>query len=334
MTPINICGPSYQFTDVYAAVEDTVNWYPVVNESPDETAFKLVLEESPGNAPFGQLPVPSGFIGPGQGLLQYQDVLYGVSFVTGAGCSYLWYMDSGGTYHDIGPLTAWVSYTGSVSMVGNGNGQILITGAYTNTAYVYNVNTGVLTSLPPATGFLGANVCTFQDGYAIVLNSGTRQIQISGTIATPVGDFTQWSAANVSELVGQADYLVNLISSREYLRIFGERRTQIFYNAGASGIGGFPFQSYNSTFIETGLGAVYSLCDLGDSLMWIGQDARGNAGLLARFRLSAAESVHVCHRADLAGLFHRGGCGGVSVHLERAFLLPDHVPHGWFHLGV
>jgi hypothetical protein len=44
---------------------------------------------------------------------------------------------------------------------------------------------------------------------------------------------------------------------------------------GSSGIGGFPFQSYNETFIETGIAAPFSLADFGDSLIWIGQDARG-----------------------------------------------------------
>ena len=39
---------------------------------------------------------------------------------------------------------------------------------------------------------------------------------------------------------------------------------------------GFPFQSYNETFIETGIvGNGFSLADMGDSLIWIGQDSRG-----------------------------------------------------------
>jgi hypothetical protein len=157
-------------------------------------------------------------------------------------------------------------------MAANGNNQVAVISARN----LYVINALTLTSQHITTAdFLGGAYCTFQDGYLIVITPNSNQFQISGDNAVPVGDMTRWSAANISIQAGQQDLLVACISSREYLRLFGQRRSQVDTNVGSTGIGQFPFQSYNETFIETGLAATFSLQDIGDALIWIGQDQRG-----------------------------------------------------------
>lgn len=258
-------GASYQTDNRYAAIERTVNWYNTPNESSDESKFKISLDPCPGNAAFSPLPVPAPFNQKARGLIELRGQVFGVN---GNVCFEL---KSDGTYSQVGN----VANDGlPVCMVANGNGQIFISSG--GLGYVIPPG-GLPNSLLTvnSTGFLGAAYATFQDGYILVVNPNSNVMQVGGSDDVPVGDATQWSAANVSVQAGQQDYLRAIISSHEYVVLFGHRRSQIYENVGNNGIGGFPFQSLNETFIETGCAAAFSVADLGDSLMWIGEDARG-----------------------------------------------------------
>lgn len=259
------CGPSYQLDNKYAAIERLVNWYTVPNESAEEKKFTMALSPSPGNKAFCTLPVPAPFNQPNRGLLELRGVAYGVNGTQ------VFTIDLNGNFTAIGTV---LSDGKPVSMVANGTGQIFIASA--GNGYVIQTPSNAFTAI--GTGdFLGASYATFQDGYIIVVTPNSNQYQISGDDANPLGNATLWDAANFSIQAGQADLLQAAISTREYLWLFGQRRSQVNYNAGPNGINGaqFPFQSWNETFIETGLQAPFSLADLGDSLVWIGQDFRG-----------------------------------------------------------
>lgn len=258
-------GPSYALQNRYAAVERCVNWFSVVNESQEEKKWKLALEPSPGNAAFSALPVPAPFNQPCRALLELRGITYGVN----GDCVFS--ISGDGVYYQIGRV---FNDGKPVSMVANGTGQIFI--ASGGNGYVIPRGGSIGSLIPLGRGsFLGSSYATFQDGYIVVVTPDSNQFQISGTDDVPIGDATLWDAANVSIQAGQADNLVACISSREYLRILGTRRSQVLADVGSGGIGAFPFQSYNETFIETGIAAAYSLADLGDSLMWMGEDARG-----------------------------------------------------------
>ncbi len=256
-------GPSYQLTNEYAGVERTVNFFLEVNEAKrEEQKFDFQLCPSPGNAAFSPLPVPAPFNQPNRGLLEYQGVAYGVNGTI------VFKIDMGGNFYQIGPPIA--NDNNPVSMVANGSGQIGIASA--DLLYVIAVGSGTLTG-PIVGGFLGASMLAFQDGYVLAAIPGTNQFQWSGNDTTPVGDMTLWDAANVVFLDGQADLLAAIISSREYVRLLGTRRSQVYIDSGTNP--NQPFVSYNETFIETGIVAPFSLADSGSSLVWLGQDQRG-----------------------------------------------------------
>ena len=260
------CAPSYFYTNKYAGVERCINWYCVPNEAAEETKFKLALAPSPGNQAFGTLPVPPPFNQPCRGLIQVRDEVFGVNG------NIVFGLDQNGNYRNIGTIT---NDGGPVSMVANGNAQVFIASAGSGFVIPPGGLPGTLISLGGGNAPLGCTFATFQDGYILVINPNSNVFQISGTDTAPLGDATQWDPANVSVQAGQADLLQAIISSREYVRLLGKRRSQVYYNVGSQGIGSFPFQSWNETFIETGIAAPFSLVDMGDSLMWIGQDDRG-----------------------------------------------------------
>ena len=261
---IGFVGPSYQLADRYASIERTVNWHLTANEAAgEESKFRLALEPAPGNQPFGTLPVPAPFNKPNRGLLELRGHTLGVNG------NIVFEIDHTGTYRAIGHI---LDDGKPCCMVANGNRQVFITSAGKGYVLPYVVPTGWISVVGPV---CDASYATFQDGYIIVITPNSNQFQISGNDNTPLGDATIWNAANVSVQAGQADLLVAAVSSREYLRLFGARRSQIYQDVGSAGIGAFPFQSYNETFIETGCGAPFSIVDMVESLMWIGEDARG-----------------------------------------------------------
>lgn len=263
-----LCGPSYQFNNRYASVERCVNWYTTPNESGEESKFKTALMPSPGNQAFSQLPVPAPFNQKNRGLIELRGQVFGVNG------DVVFSLSKTGVYTQVG-LVDPDPLNSPCSMVANGNGQVFITS--NGWGYVIPKG-GAANSLirVPTNGLLGCSYATAQDGYILVIVPNSNIFQISGDDDTPLGDATKWSAANVSVQAGQADNLRAIISSREYVRLLGTRRSQVNYNVGNNGQGGFPFQSYNETYIETGIAAAFSLVDLGDSLIWIGEDSRGN----------------------------------------------------------
>ncbi len=262
-----VIGPSAQLSPISAASSRTVNWILTPNEHRDsEDKFTFLATPCPGNAPFS-LYADAGpeYHQPNRGLLELRGRVFGVNG------NIIFELLSTGAYSFLG----FCADDGlPVSMVANGNGQIFIASA--GLGYYIPAGAAVGSAGQIASpGFLGASYATFQDGYILVVTPGTNQFQISGDDDHPIGDVTYWDAANVSIQAGQADLLRAILSSREYVRLLGGRRSQIYQDIGANGIGSFPFQSYNETFIETGIAAPFSLVDLGESLVWIGEDSRG-----------------------------------------------------------
>ncbi len=265
-------GPSYRFEDdLYASVERTVNWTLLANESPTEKKWKFAFARSPGNAAFATLPVPALFNAPNRMLIENRGRVFGVN---GQRAFQLLEDGLGGaTYRDLGVVDDPAPTGSPIAPTANGNGQVFFpSGRF---GYVIDKNPlPAMTQVDPVE-YLGGVYSTFQDGYIISVKPNSNVFQISGNADTPTGDATLWDSNNVAALTGQADLLRACISRREYLRLLGQKRSEIFQNVGNNGIGGFPFQNFNSTFIETGIAAPFSLADLGDAFMWIGEDERG-----------------------------------------------------------
>jgi len=175
-----------------------------------------------------------------------------------------------------------------VFMTANGvttiNQQIFIVSG--GQGYIYVPATGVFTALSSVPGFQGGQGATFLDDYFISLIPGTNGFQISG-----INDGTAWDPSDVAYTQGQSDTLVNLIADREYLWLFGGRRSEIWYNQGGQF---FPFAIQPGAFLEVGLQASASLVQADNSLFWIGQDKRGG---LSAWRANGLVPTRVSNHA-------------------------------------
>ena len=139
------CDATYQFQNRWAAVERSVNYYPIPIESPGEQPSRMVLESSPCNQPFGTLPVVSPFNQANRGLIEYRGLAYGVNGTQ------VFSMDQTGAYKGYGS----VATDGQpVCMVANANGQIFISSG--GLGYVLETETSTLVPLT-TTDFLGAS---------------------------------------------------------------------------------------------------------------------------------------------------------------------------------
>lgn len=244
-------GNSYQLNSLYAGIERTVNWYLDPVEDPGEEKARAILSPSPGNYAFG--PIPSTFPFPARGRFQNRGKVFGVNG------GIFFELLSNGTEVQRGSVA---DDGNPVSFTANGNNQVCCFAG--GNLYVWDGATFTTVAAQPPDGpFLGGKIGTFQDGYVITNTPNTNEFQISGNDTTPVGDATIWSALNVSVQAGQADYMTGVISNQEYLYLIGNERSQVYQNVGNSGIGGFPFQSYNDVFLEIGSPAPYSISTMG-----------------------------------------------------------------------
>ena len=66
--------------------------------------------------------------------------------------------------------------------------------------------------------------------------------------------------------------MLTIFIDHKYLWVFGPEAIQPYFNSGNFP---FPYDVYEGGFIENGLGAVYSVCKLDNSIFWLGSDERG-----------------------------------------------------------
>lgn len=264
-------GGSYRSEAIYADSQRCVNWYPEVVES-GVGENSMVAYPTPGTKRFGSNPGTSQEAGFPRGMIELNGQVFHV-----IGRQFLELIGDGsfvvlGTIRDDGY---------PVSMAANNVGQIFI--ASGGEGYCYGVpeqiNKPTPATPPTPSGFLaipsdgvnffGAAQVAFLDDFFIVLTPNSSQIQVSA-----INNGTIWNGAagvNVALVQGQADHLSAIISDKEYLYLFGSRRSELWYNAGTS----FPFQINPGSFMEIGIIAPYTLVQADNAIFWLSQDARG-----------------------------------------------------------
>ena len=275
-----------QLLSKYAGVERCVNFFPEVVETPDEPKSKLVLFPTPCT---GIYSARAAQYGPCRGLLELNGILIGVNGAT----VYQFTPPSPAL-----PMGQFVPYgiidnDGlPISMIANGvtnsNQQVFIV-TQSGHAYILDAdgsNPPPLTDLGTVPGFAAGTGAAFLDDYFISIIPRTNGFQISS-----INDGLTWDQADEAFTQGQSDTLVNLIADREYLWLFGNRRSEIWYNQGGQF---FPFAIQPGAFLEIGLQAFGSLIQADNSIFWIGQDKRGG---LSAWRSNGLTPIRVSNHA-------------------------------------
>lgn len=115
-----------------------------------------------------------------------------------------------------------------------------------------------------------ARSVAFLDNFLFISDVTSNQFYNSN-----VGDPTTWNALNVATKEASPDILQCVFSAFEQLWVFGLETTEIWYDAGLSGV---PVQRYpGGGVIEQGTVSPWCIAKVGDSIMWVGRNQRGMA---------------------------------------------------------
>ena len=252
MPTIPFIGGAYESRSPNMNAQRCVNLYAEMDPQQGKNVAALI--GTPGLKPFADTGTGKQV----QGLHSWDSDLFAVSDAT------LYKFDANGNRTTIASLGTSASSTARISMEHNPFQLIMVDGAR---GWIYTKATATVAKITTA-GFSGGSPITFQDGYFILANPGTRgQWQISGLNNGFAWDPTQYATAE-----GAPDPLVSMIADHRETWAFGTESTEVYYNSGAQF---FPFDRIQGGFIEVGCAAPYSVAKCDNTIFWLAQDRRG-----------------------------------------------------------
>jgi len=156
--------------------------------------------------------------------------------------------------------------SGNVSLTDNGaNDQIFMVDG--TAGYCLNTSTGAFTVPLPGALDVTPSSLAYQDGVAVVNDSGTNQWYQSN-----LGDLSTWQALNFSSADATPDQIVTMYDIHREVWLFKQKAIEVWVNGG---LNGFLFQRLQGVEIPVGCAAPASVARIGDSLIWLGGDDQG-----------------------------------------------------------
>lgn len=155
---------------------------------------------------------------------------------------------------------------GPYSMASNGK-QLMVVNATTTNGFILDITTYIATQITAA-GWEGATTCCYVDGYFLALVPNTNRVHYSGQY-----DGLTWDGLDFVVAEGKPDPLVSINTNHREIWMFGSDRIEIFYDSGD------PldvFTRISGAFIESGCAAGRTVCQVDNSLLWLGADSRGD----------------------------------------------------------
>lgn len=151
--------------------------------------------------------------------------------------------------------------TEPVQMIPNGD-QLLVMDSAAQVVYLINP-VG-----PAVTSVFNGRALEYLDGFYVALDSAEdRKLNVSAYL-----DGTVWNALDTVEKTGGADRAVQLAVLNSQLWIFGQKTTEIWYNAGNPN---FPFARVPGATLNFGCVAPWSVVKFYNTIMWLGCDENG-----------------------------------------------------------
>lgn len=251
------CGDSYSGYSSAQAAEETINLFPETIKRPSARS-NTALINAPGKRSFATRTSGSG------GTLFEQD---GRCFC----------VSSTGDFDELF-ADGTVVNRGTVPMssrppvlVGNGarGHQILIISG--GVGSVYTTTTPTVAPVQITHASFPADVITagLIDGYGIAVSNDRF-------VLSTLFDFTAWTNGT-GQRTGAPGNIIGAICDHELLWLFGDQQTEVWYDSGAAA---FPFAPVPGVFVEGGLGAPFTVTRVGDSMIWLSQDERGQRSIV------------------------------------------------------
>lgn len=226
--------------------QDCINLYPEMNAGPDAPA---ALIGTPGYASFatvGSGPIRTLFAGNGKLFTVSSNTVYQVNM-------------SGGSFSSATSLGTVSNTSGPAQILANGNDIIIVDG---QAGLIYWANGVSYTQ--PFSGFFAEYMDTF---YVALSSTTVNQVNVSNSL-----DGSTWNALNFAVRTGASDFLTGLAAINGQLWMFGQKNTEVWYNAGNPT---FPFQRIQGATINVGCMARFTIAKMDNTVYWLGADDRG-----------------------------------------------------------
>ncbi|WP_104655087.1 hypothetical protein [Ralstonia insidiosa] len=245
---------AYRARSVIAANQRCVNLY--AEQNPQDSEFPVTYYPTPGLITRAVAPV--------QGFRGLWAATNGELFAVASNKVYL--VKNDWSFTALGSIT---STSGPVRMRDNSIDMVIVDG--TNTGFKVNLTTHAFTQIiDPA--FYGSNNVAVIDDFMLFNQPGTRQFYVSGALAV------SFDPLDIAAKNGAPDKTVGVEVNGRTIWVFGERTTELWYNAGSAA---FAFQRYPSSFIEHGCKAPFSIARADTTIFWLGGGEIGE-GLVFR----------------------------------------------------
>ncbi len=270
MPKIPLLGQTYTTRSSAVHGDTCINYYPelIDKDTPSiEQQTKVVLYTTPGTISRCDTSQTSV-----RALFTFNGLIYCVAGTT----FYKLTQSVDGvtlTATSLGSLPTYPSI-GPVSIISNGNlgDQLLLCDGVNK--YVYNITTGSFAAQTDPSGTT-TDQATYQDGYGIFINKGTNQWFITDLL-----DFSNVDPLSFASSTTKPDNLIAVYALKQYVFLFGETGTEVWYNSGTTSLDGttttFPFSRVAQNYLEQGCAAPFSIVLADNSLFWLSRSERGN----------------------------------------------------------
>ena len=256
-----LIGGSYTTRSIIASAQRCINLYPELN--PRGNYVPLTHYQRPG---LNHL----AYVGPGpiRGLYRSSN---GIGYVTSG--NQLFYFNSDFSSNFLGTLN---TSSGQVGMQDNGTTLMVVDGS--TGGYQVDLASQAFSAISdPTNTFTGANQVQYVDTFLIWNFPG------SVFFGSTLSNVLQFNGQYVAGKVGYPDNLKAIYVNRREIFLFGDLKSEIWYNAGGSTVAPFPFQALPGTYIEHGIAAAWSRASHDIDVFWLSRDLQGE-GVVLKFR--------------------------------------------------
>jgi hypothetical protein len=161
-------------------------------------------------------------------------------------------------------------------MQDNGTDIMLVDG--TMTGYRINMGNNAIYTISDSTStFLGADQVQYVDTFLIW--NMPNSVFFGSTLSNELAFDGQYVAGKS----GYPDNLKAIYVNRREIFLFGDLKTEVWYNSGGSSVAPFPFQELPGTYIEHGIAAAWSRASHDINVYWLSRNLQGE-GVVLSFR--------------------------------------------------